>query len=884
VILLFAFAYRPTEVSTEKSNLETSKTENFLVVGIGTELKNLDPLIAYEFESFHVIDQVAEGLFGYDYYDPNLAIIPKLAANYGDWDGNTYTVELRQGVEFHDGSLFKADAVKFWFDRLQYFMDNGMAAAGDLYRYYDYETDEMKPIINNVNIINDYLVEFELDTFYSPLETLLCFESSFILSPTLTPPDFAIDPSTELIGTGPFVFEYFDPGVEVSFKAFESYWNGRAIIDDLKFRNITDPNERADLLASGEVHMIFNPPTDRKGEFENLAYVLDSIESSIVMYLGMNNYWIDKDLREAISYAVDYDYLTNVISGGEAIRSSSPLPNGIKYSDDSLKVATLDLERARTVMQGLGYGDGLDLDDDDAWEASTFRSLTFTRHVGSQIRADISVFLQENLRKIGIEVVDTPVSWWEFIQMIFELNGYNRENLQLFWWGWGADYNDPSNIINTQFTNRTLASNLVHYDGYQSAIEAGRDPFYLWDNVQLLMEEALLEKDSLLREQYYQRIQQLLVEEDRPWAYGFVPLNHAWYSSAVQGIQMNSLARPNYFGVSGINHEVPDTTPPVTEILLDGTMGYDNWYSSDVLVTLKATDDDSGVGGTGYTLNGGAQIMYKEPFLIEETTIIWYGSGDYAGNLEIPKTITVKIDKTPPETEISLSGIGINDWYVSDVFVTLEATDDLSGVAGIGYSFTGELIPYTGPFVINKTTTFGYGSMDLAGNKETLMITIEIYRTPSVITDKIIELLEDLDVPPSAQKEVDKALYDLQAALRKFDRGWFYSGIQRIFKAFKHLMDAQDDGADVFSIGYVLVGMVMNMVDNAINDAIVIVGEGNKFVMKAQEFYNDAIVKLSEGKYDQAINSFKHAYKFAMKARIRGIIYQIWNYFCGSRW
>ena len=337
--------------------------------------------------------------------------------------------------------------------------------------------------------------------------------------------------------------------------------------------------------------------------------------------------------------------------------------------------------------------------------------------------------------------------------------------------------------------------NMVLYDGYDAALEAGRDPSIEWNNVQLLMEAAITETDPGIREPYYARIQQLLVEEDMPMVYGAVRFYEAWYNSEIQGFQMNSLRKLNFFGVLGV--EEPDTTLPVTEIFLSGMEGMNGWYTSDVIVTLNATDDDS-------------------------------------------------------------------------------------GVLGIGYGFGGEPIIYTGPFLIEETTTFGYGSVDFAGNfGATSMITIEIYKTPSVITDKIIKILEDLDVPPGAQKEVDKALYDLQAALRKFDRGWFYVGIQRIFKAFKHLMDAQGDGADVFSIGFVLVGMVMNMVDNAINDAIELVGEDNKFIMKAQEFYNDALIKLSEGKYDQAINSFKHAYKFAMKAKIRGILYQIWMYFCG---
>ncbi len=306
-------------------------------------------------------------MFGYDFSDPNLAIIPKLAADYGTWDGNRYTVDLRENIEFHDGTPFNADAVKFTFDRLQYFMENGMLKTDALYRYYDSETDEMKPIINNVNVMGELTVEFELDCPYGLFETLLSFESSFILAPSLTPPTEYIDMhSGPFIGTGPFVFEYYDPDVEVSLRAFENYWNGKASIDHLKFIYITDMDERATLLYDGNLHMILEPPTYRRDEFPADEYSLDSIEGAVMMYLGMNNHWIDRDLREAISYAFDYDYLINDILGEEGARSRSPIPNSMVYSDDSFDVAITNITYAREIMQSMGYGTGLDLYDDFA--------------------------------------------------------------------------------------------------------------------------------------------------------------------------------------------------------------------------------------------------------------------------------------------------------------------------------------------------------------------------------------------------------------------------------------------------------------------------------------------------------------------------------------
>ncbi len=712
-----------------------------LIFGTPTGITSLDPLGSWDSGSFDVIDQVAEGLFGYDFSDPNLPIIPKLAADYGTWNGNLYTVELKQGVEFHDGTPFNADAVKFTFDRLQYFMDNGMAATGSLYEYYDHETDQMKRIINDVEIINEYTVRFHLDIPYSPLETLLALEGSFILSPTSTPAIDHIDTETgTLVGTGPFVYEYYDPGIQVSFRAFENYWNGEPSIDSLKFKIVDDAELRTNMLSTGDLHMIKDPLTSLRYLFEgNPDYTLDSIDSSTISYLGMNNNWINRDLREAISYAFDYDYVSSILWDGENSRLRSPIPNGILYADDSYNVPTTDIIHARTLMHSMGYGIGLDLYDDAGWEASNFLSINYTYNIGNEFREQLLYSLQESLGKIGIEVIDDGVSYNEFLYRLFEVGGKHRDMLQLFWFGWGADYNDPSNYINNMFTNRTIAYNFVDYNGVESAIEAGRDPTNLWDNVQLLMEVALREMDPLIREQYYSRIQQLLVEEDVPWVYGYVGKNHVWYNSSIEGFNINTLAKIYFHGVTGF---LADVTPPITTITLEGTMGDNNWYVSDVLVTLEATDDESGVHMTGYSFDGVEWFLYTEPFYLDESKTVFYGSVDYAGNYEEANSVEVNIDKNPPELYVYEGGIQAPNYEFFDVVtITIDAWDDQSGVATIYFSFdSNEWYVYTDPFVIHDigTTDYYYKSIDYAGNEGPIQSGSVTIVTRSVIDPIVI--------------------------------------------------------------------------------------------------------------------------------------------------
>ena len=137
------------------------------------------------------------------------------------------------------------------------------------------------------------------------------------------------------------------------------------------------------------------------------------------------------------------------------------------------------------------------------------------------------------------------MTWGGFIYRLYEIGDLHRNMLLLYWIGWG-DYNDPSNFLNPLFTNRSIASNGAQYNGYAAAIEAGRDPPALWDNVQLLMEAGLSETDPIAREAIYDRIQGLLIEHDRPWAFGYVSKRHRVWVSNLHGYQQNPM-RKEYF-------------------------------------------------------------------------------------------------------------------------------------------------------------------------------------------------------------------------------------------------------------------------------------------------------------------------------------------------
>lgn len=108
------------------------------------------------------------------------------------------------------------------------------------------------------------------------------------------------------------------------------------------------------------------------------------------------------------------------------------------------------------------------------------------------------------------------------------------------------------------------------------------------------------------------------------------------------------------FQSSGTLH---DTTKPETQVILGGILGTNNWYASDVEVTLSANDNGDGVGvlKIEYSLDKGKIWQpYTHPFTIsqEGITAFAYRSQDFLGNLEDTKTIEIKTDKTPPEAAV----------------------------------------------------------------------------------------------------------------------------------------------------------------------------------------------------------------------------------------
>ncbi len=536
-----------------------------VVFGTMSGPADLDPMDGWDSASSNVHDQVCEALFMYNLTDPDLEILPVLAKDFGIWDETdqnapTYTVELRDDVWFHDGTKFDAVAAKWNFDRLANLMSLHLAKAGELYQFYvrtdivNTTTGETAPvfhnIINKTEVVDAYTIKFTLNTIYSAFEAILSFNAAYIVSPASTPFDEPLDTANgDLVGTGPFVYDSFEAGVEVLFHANDFYWRLRPRIDTLIFSIINDAQIRNNALLSGDIDIILDPMGSMLSTFtaDPDIDLITAGQTLGVQYLGMNNDWINLAYRKAISHALNYSFIIEELLEGQAVRLESPVPEGIAYANWSYDEFQYNLTAARDIMNGMGFGIGFTTDAQ--WEAESFATFNYTYNIGNQMRENMYPVLVDNLGKIGIEVTDAGTTWPQFILSLYELAGLHRNMVQLYWLGWIPDYNDASNYINPLFTNRSVASNGAKYNAYDAAVDNGRNPLLLMDNVQLLMEEALLATIPAIRQLYYNRIQELLVEQDVPWAYGYVGINNDAWHKDLMDYPSNPMGRLYFYPV-----------------------------------------------------------------------------------------------------------------------------------------------------------------------------------------------------------------------------------------------------------------------------------------------------------------------------------------------
>ncbi len=460
-----------------------TKTYSTFLFGTGNGPWVIDPIDSWDSASNDVIAQVTECLFWYDLTDPALPLECLLAESYVWTTNKTIEITIRQPahgyIYFHDGSKLTAKVVKWNLDRINYFINaTGTLAPSTIPAFPAsiYFLPDGRSIINKTEVLSEFVVKVTLNDVFASFVPLMSYTGSAMISMESHSNTEYIDLSTgKLIGTGPYMYDYYRTDVEVRFTRFGSYWGVNGFFEKVVFVVIDDTATRNQAMLGHTVDMIFGADPDLLDQFaaDPLTTVVELGTDLIYWYLAFDCWRVNRTWREAISKAINYTYIIEEIRNGNALRGPPAVPAGMPGHDPTVVVAQYDIPEARTVMQGLGHGGGWDVGtqvgdvftpgtDEALWLAATFFEDTFTHqidmnyHAGSSFNRDLNDLIIYDLNFIGIVPVETTREWSVF------LDDGEQGLLEGMWYvGWGPDYIDAFNMLDPLF-NPASASNFIN--------------------------------------------------------------------------------------------------------------------------------------------------------------------------------------------------------------------------------------------------------------------------------------------------------------------------------------------------------------------------------------------------------------------------------------
>ncbi|KJQ53730.1 Heme-binding protein A precursor [Microbacterium sp. SA39] len=448
------------------------------VFAASSDPASLDPAFAQDGETFRVSRQMFEGLVG---TEPGTADpAPLLAESWeSSEDGMSHTFTLKEGVTFHDGTPFNAEAVCFNFDR--WFNWTGLAASEAFGYYYNklfkgYASNPADAVYKSCAADGDTSVTIELNKPFAGFIPSLSLPSFGMQSPSALE-EFGADEvagSAEApqlseyamgnpVGTGPYQFDEWAPGEQITLTAYDDYWGEKGQVDEIIFRTIDDPTARRQALESGSIDGYdLVGPADTKA-LEDDGFTMVSRPPFTILYLAFNQAvpeLQDPKVREALSYAIDKDALiTQVLPEGteKATQFVPPVVNGY---NDGVTTYDFDQEKAKSLLAEAGYT-----------EANPLK-LTFNYpvNVSRPYMPDpeqIFTVLSTQLAEVGVET--TPVSE-EWVEYLDRTTGTADHGIHLL--GWTGDYNDTDNFVGVFFGQQSSEWGFDNPELFQKLTEA----------------------------------------------------------------------------------------------------------------------------------------------------------------------------------------------------------------------------------------------------------------------------------------------------------------------------------------------------------------------------------------------------------------------------
>jgi peptide/nickel transport system substrate-binding protein len=424
----------------------------------------LDGALVSDGESLRVIDQVFETLVGLKPGTTELE--PLLATSWeASDDGLDWTFQLQEGVNFHDGEPFNAEAVCYNFDRWYNFTGSFQNPSASYYwqtvfgGFAKTDPESGAPadsLYKSCTANGDSEVVLSLTKASSSFLGALSLTAFAIASPKALQ-EFGADEgevdadgifhptgkygTEHPTGTGPFKFESWTVGDRLVLARNDDYWGDKAKLEKVIFRPIADNAARLQALQNGEIdgYDLVEPQDIPTIEGDESLQLLNRPAFNVA-YVGINQAIppMDKiEVRQAIAHGLNREEVVESFYSGRGQVAKEFMPPEVTGYADDVTEYPYDPEKSKELLQAAGLTLPV--------EVTFWYPTDVSRPYMPDPQRNFEAFAA-SLNEAGFKVTPKSAPWRPDY-----LGTVDEGKAQLYLLGWTGDYGDPDNFIGTFF-------------------------------------------------------------------------------------------------------------------------------------------------------------------------------------------------------------------------------------------------------------------------------------------------------------------------------------------------------------------------------------------------------------------------------------------------
>jgi len=467
----------------------TATSSGRITMGTTLKARTIDPADAYEIFPGILLYNMGDRL--YTYKPGTTELVPQLATALPQVseDGLTYTIPLRTGVTFHDGTPFNAEAMVF---SMQRFMENGGRPAFLL-------SDQ----IASVEATGDNEITIKLKAAFAAFPSLLAFSGITPIPPQAYEKEEGQFKPDSFIGTGPYKLATFSTD-SIKLDANENYWGEKPLNQGIDIQLFTSPANLYNTFRTGGLDIAYQTlDPDQIASLEREAaqsgWEVIQAGTTVINYMSLNQKMEPLDnvkVRQAIAAMVNRELINERVFQGQAEPLYSLIPTSFEIYKPVFKDAFGDgnFEQAKQLLTEAGFSETKPFEL-EIWypSASTTRGI-----VANTLKESIEKGLP-GLTQITVNNVDGATLFENVEKGIYPAVLQN----------WYPDYYDADTFLQPFLScDQGSTETLCEKGGSQSD-----GSFYYSTKANELIAQQRAERDPATRDQIFTELQEMLVQD-----------------------------------------------------------------------------------------------------------------------------------------------------------------------------------------------------------------------------------------------------------------------------------------------------------------------------------------------------------------------------------